>query len=732
MIAKDQIFLKIEVIDEVAVIRINNPGEKVNTLNAVFLEEIESSMKYVNENDAVNSAVFISAKDNCFVAGADINILQSANSIERGEEISRRGQEAFQSIEDCKKPVVAAINGACMGGGVEMALGCHYLIATDNPKTMMACPEILLGLFPAGGAPQRLPRRVGIQKAMDLMLTGRSVRTKQAKKMGMIDQVVSMWGLEKTSIEVARRLASGELKHKDKVSSTSEKMLEGNPAGRALLFSQARSMIKKKTRGLYPAPFACINALEVGVNKGPKAGYEREIKEFGVLTQSAEAKCLISLFFGNTTLKKNAYGKPKKIDLNLAVLGAGQMGAGIGLVSLMKGKELTLKDISNKGLGRGKKVVWDELNRRTMKKAMNSFERDRLMAKVHTQTDVAGFDKLDFIIEAVFEDLDLKHKVIAEVEAVVPEDCVIATNTSAIPISEVAAKAKRPENIVGMHYFSPVHKMPLLEVISHDKNTDEVVGRAVQMGLDQGKTVIVVKDSPGFYTTRVLAALMDESVLVLQEGMDIKKLDNLMKDFGFPVGPVTLFDEVGIDTAAHIADFLAERVGPTLRAVKDPVLNEMSKAGLHGRKSNKGFFLYDDGPSNFATKMFKSKGKEINPKALEILKKYSLKDSNTCTDSEIIQMRLAYRFVNEALRCMDEGVLMSPVDGDIGAVMGLGFPPILGGPFHYIDTMGLETFKTNMDMLKEKFGDRFEVSPILNKYIADGKKFHPEIELTKD
>lgn len=714
MIPNDHEYLKIEQQNEIALIRINRPGEKVNTLNEQFLQEIESCMDYVNREDSIKGAIFISTKKDCFIAGADINILQEADSVEMGEKISRLGQRAFQTIEDCKKPVIGAIHGACLGGGAEFALACHYLIATDHVKTIIACPEILLGVFPAGGAPQRLPKRMSIQKALDLMLTGKNVRAKQAKNIGLIDDLVLPFGLEETAIAVTKKVISGEVKKTEKQLTKQEIALEGNPAGRSILFSQARSLIKKKTRGLYPAPFAIINSVEAGINKGNKMGYETEIKEFGVLTQTPQAKSLISLFFGNTKLKKNQLGKPEKNDLKLGIIGAGQMGAGIGVVSLLKGKELLLKDITDESLGRGKKVIWDILHRRAKKKAMTTFERDRFMAQVHTQVGMEGFDQLDFIIEAVFEDLGLKHKVIAELEEHIADDCVIATNTSAIPIAEVAAKSKRPENIVGMHYFSPVNKMPLLEVIRHEKNTDEVVSRAVQMGLDQGKTVIVVKDSPGFYTTRVLASLMDEAVLLLQEGVDIHKLDSMMKDFGFPVGPVTLFDEVGIDTAAHIADFLGERFGEPLRAVKDPILNEMSAAGLHGRKSGKGFFLYDSQKKNIFSKLVSSKKKQINPEARAILEKYTNKSSANVTDKEVIQMRLAYRFTNEALRCMDEGILASAVDGDIGAVLGLGFPPILGGPFHWIDTMGHDVFKKNLAMLQDKFGDRFKTSEVIN------------------
>lgn len=711
----DQTFLKIEKVGDIAMIRINNPGEKVNTLNKVFLEEIEASMKYVNEDNSVKGAIFISTKQDSFIAGADIKILQEADSIEMGERISRLGQQAFQSIEDCKKPVLAAIHGNCLGGGTEFVLACHYLMATDHPKTVFACPEILLGLFPAGGAPQRLPKRVSIQKSLDLMLTGKTVRAKQARDMGLIDAMVSPWGLEASAIESVTQMINGNLKRVEKKVSNQDKLLEGNPAGRSLLFRQAKSMVKKKTRGLYPAPLALIESVEVGFTQGNAEGYKAEIEKFGKLTQTPQSKNLISIFFGNTKLKKNPLEKPKGKDLKLAVIGAGQMGAGIGLVSLLKGKEVFLKDIQNESLGKGKKIIWDELNKRSKRKIINTFERDRLMAKVHVQKDLSGFEHLDFVIEAVFEDIKLKHRVIAEIEAKVNDHCVIATNTSAIPIAEVAAKSKRPENIVGMHYFSPVNKMPLLEVIRHKGNTDEVVSRAVQMGLDQGKTVIVVSDSPGFYTTRVLASLMDESVLLLQEGVEIQRLETLMKDFGWPVGPVTLFDEVGIDTAAHISDFLSERIGKSLRAVEAPLLNDMAAAGFYGRKAGKGFFLYDEKPKSVMGKIFGSKKKEINPQAMDIIKKHALKSQGKL-DDETIQLRLAYRFANEAVRCLNEGILASPVDGDIGAVLGLGFPPTLGGPFRWIDSLGASKFQSQLEIFKNKFGARFESSKL--------KKFH--------
>ncbi len=701
--------LKTDLIENLAIIRINLEGEKVNTLNQMFLDEIEAVMKRVNEDSSIKGALFISSKPDCFIAGADIKLLQETTSIEMGEKVSRMGQRALQTIENSKKPILAAIHGSCLGGGAEFALACHFRLATDHPKTVFSFPEILLGLFPGAGGTQRLPEKIGIQKSLDLMLTGKNVRAKQAKKICLIDELTRPEDFEATAIKTLKLLIEGKIKPVSKKSSILEVVLESNPIGRHVLFSKTRSVVKKKTRGLYPAPFALIDAVEAGVKGGHARGYLVETEGFGKLLQSNEAKSLISLFFANTKLKKNPFERPEKPDLQIGIIGAGQMGAGIGLVSLLNQKEVTLKDVSDESLNRGKKLIQDEIEKRAERQIISSEEKKKLLSKVHTQKDAQGFEKIDFVIEAVFEDTKLKHRVISEIEEKASSHCIIASNTSAIPIAEIAATSKRPENIIGMHYFSPVNKMPLLEVVRQPANTDAVVSRAVQLGLDQGKTVVVVKDSPGFYTTRVLAALLNESIVLLQEGVDLLEIDRAMKDFGFPVGPITLFDEVGIDTASHISDFFAERFNTNAPV---PLLTALATSGLHGRKSGKGFFLYQ-------TKKAK---KEINPQAAEIISSHRNKKREVSRPE--IQMRLASRFCNEALRCLEEGVLSSVVDGDLAAVFGLGFPPTLGGPFRHVDTLGLAQYQNELEKLQTICGERFQSPKILTLKISQNQKFH--------
>ena len=709
----------------VAVVKFDVPGEKVNTLCTALTDDFRECLDKIDADESIKSVVLMSGKDSCFIAGADIAQLDGCSTSQELQELSQMGQQMMDRVENNKRPFVAAIHGPALGGGLEVALACDYRICTEHKSTNMALPEVQLGLLPGAGGTQRLPRLIGLEKAMPLMLQGKNVKPKQAKRMGLVDGLADPNALEHAAVFAARGLADGSIKmpaKRRKKKDVRAKFLEDTPVGRKIFFDMAKKMVDKQTGGKYPAPYKIMDAAQSGVADGPAKGYATEAAGFGELGMTPEAKSLISVFFGMTEKKKGRFGAPEKKAETVAVIGAGLMGAGIAQVSASQAKcRVLLKDRDAEAASRGEGYVRANLDKRVKRRAMSGFDRDRVMSAIVPLTDAHSSwprhaSHADLVIEAVFEDLALKHKIIGDLEEIVSDDCVIATNTSAIPIADIAAVAKHPERVLGMHYFSPVEKMPLLEIIMHDKTSEEAARVANDVGIRQGKTCIVVKDVPGFYVNRCLGPYLAESMALVTGGVGLLELDAAMKSFGMPVGPITLADEVGVDVASHVGVFLSENLGPRMAdaVATQPVMETMVAQGLLGKKTGKGFFVHGTG---------KKAKKTLNPEAEAIIKQH-VKSTGEKLPVDLIQDRMMARFINEAIMCLQDDIVFSPTDGDVGAVFGIGFPPFHGGPFRYVDAIGSRKYCDMMSGFADKYGEQFAPCDMLKDYAKENKKFH--------
>ncbi|HEX6983409.1 MAG TPA: fatty acid oxidation complex subunit alpha FadJ [Balneolaceae bacterium] len=705
-------YLSTETEDNILIVTLDQPGEKVNKLNEMLITEFEELLQETYKN-SVEGIILISGKENNFIAGADVEMLKNKKAPDEIQELSQTGNELLLNLEYLNIPVIAAIHGSCLGGGLEVAMACHYRVASEHPKTVMGQPEVQLGLLPGGGGTQRLPRLIGIQNALTYILTGKNIYPRKAYKLGLVDELVHKDALLTAAKSAIRKIKEGRFKRKDKRSMT-QKLLESTGTGRSIIFSQARKRAASKSKGNYPAPAKIIDCVEEGYKKGLSAGLALESINFGKLAATKESKAMVNLFFAMQAAKKNPL-KDKAVEVKkIGVLGAGLMGSGIADVSANNGYRVLLKDQDLEAAAGGKKSIWNNLENKRRKRIISSFERDRTAGLVTPAANYDSFKNVDLVIEAVFEDLNIKQSVIKEVEKAIPEKCIFATNTSSLPIHKIAEASARPEQVVGMHYFSPVPKMPLLEIIVTDQTADWVTATAREVGIRQGKYVIVVNDGPGFYTTRILAPFMNEALMLLEEGISIEELDEYMKQFGFPVGPAALFDEVGIDVAAHITEVLSDLfAGRGVNPNRKPT--ELLENGYKGKKNKKGFYRYEQEGS-------KTKKKEPNK---EIYKFFGGSDRKLFKP-KTVQQRMVLTMVNEAAWCLQEEILQNPTDGDLGAVLGLGFPPFLGGPFRYIEQEGTDEIVRQLEDYEQKYGPRFKVAEILKDYASSGKRFHRE------
>lgn len=702
--------------DGIAIVWIDDENESVNTITDAFGAELERAMKQVHDDDKIRGAVLASRKKD-FIVGANIDLLSALPSPAAATAKAKELAAALDGLR--KKPIVAAVHGQALGGGFEIALACSAIVASDDPKTGFGLPEVQLGLLPGANGLLRVADRIGLAGALDLGLTGRTVRAKKAKSMGLVDEVCPAALLIDVAVGRAKALGESKREKKKPAANVTQVLLEKNPLGRAVLFKQAKSKADAKAHGNYPAIPAILHVLETYGAKGWDAAAEVEARRFGELVFTPESRALVSIFRATTALKKDPGVSPEEAAAlgdaklapkteRIAMLGGGLMGGGIAFVSIEKGVDVRLKDRDDDGLGKGLVHVKKLLDGRVKRKRLSKEAAKDVWGRISGTTDYSGFGRAEIVIEAVFEDLALKRRVLAEVEAATGADCIFATNTSSLPIGSIAEGCKRPERVVGMHYFSPVEKMPLLEVVRGEKTAPEVVVKAVALGKRQGKTVIVVNDGTGFYTTRVLAPYLNEAAYLLADGVRIEDIDRALVAWGWPVGPIQLIDEVGIDVGAHVGKITTEAFGARM-APPGPV-SKLLDDDRKGRKNGRGFYEYDE----------KGKRKGVDQSVYALL---GITPGTKLEDSEI-QMRCSLAFVNEAIRAYGDGVVRSPRDGDIGAIFGLGFPPFRGGPFRWVDSEGAEKVLARLRAYEERFGARFEPAPALLELAKKGGKFY--------
>jgi 3-hydroxyacyl-CoA dehydrogenase / enoyl-CoA hydratase / 3-hydroxybutyryl-CoA epimerase len=706
--------VRMDVEDGIAIIRLNDEARPVNVISAALIAEMTRILERLERGEGgVRAAVILSEKKGTWIAGADIDEFKNFTTPADGERASRTGQQLLDRLERLNLPVVAAIDGAALGGGLEVALACTYRMASDSSKTKLGLPEVNLGILPGAGGTQRLPRLIGLAGSLDLMLTGKQLDGRRARSAGFVDEVVPAPILKAQALRAARDLASGKLKPRGGRRKGSPNRLENLFPLRAVIFRKARQGVMDKTHGLYPAPLKLLDVVERGLDRDMDEALALEAKAFGELSVTPQARSLVHLFFATTDAKNDPDlpegTEPKDVD-HVAVVGAGFMGAGIAAVSAEAGMEVRLKDVKPEATARGLKTARDTLVKRAKRRKAKAFEITKIIDRVEPTTEYTGFHTADVVIEAVFEDVSLKHTVFGEIEAHIEEGTVLGSNTSTIPIAKLAEGSNRPEHVIGLHFFSPVEKMPLLEIITHPGTAPWVTATSHAYGKKIGKTPIVVNDSPGFYANRILSPYMAEAALLLEEGVAIEDVDRAMTSWGYPVGPITLYDEVGLDVAQKAGKIMSEAFAERFKPSQ--VIEKMVADSRLGRKNGKGFFKYgDDG-----------KKAGVDDAVYALIGAAPRKPMAR----EEIQDRLGLMMVNEAVRTLEEGVLRSARDGDVGAVLGIGFPPFRGGPFWYIDQTGAAQVLERLRALEAKYGHRFAPAKLLEERARTGEKFFPD------
>lgn len=700
----------------VVTIEFNLQGSSSNVLNAEVMDEFECLLDELQDLPDIQGGIFISMKASHFIVGADIQMLSDVHTLEQGAALSQRGQAIFQRIESLRWPLVAAVHGNCLGGGFELVLACRGCVCSDDESTVFAVPEVQLGLLPGAGGTQRLLQRLGLLSAAPYLLTGKKIRSRQAKKLGLVQDCVPQANLHLAAQKVLRQLNDAPRKRTVVwYTALLEWMLKHQAGLRKYVINQLRRRSQRQSKGLYPALPEILNVVETYYRDGVAAGFNAEANAFARLLLTPQSRALRHLFqltVQNKSLYKDALSEASfNAVQSVAVLGAGLMGSGIAYVSTVKAKALTrVKDVSLSSALQAYRYSWRLLQSAVRRKQLHYEDAKQAMTRLSICDHWRGLAQADLFIEAIFEQLSIKQETFTQIEQVAKADAIFASNTSSIPIRQIASVCKHPERVIGLHYFSPVERMPLVEIVVTPETSEQTLLRCVEFVRRQGKYFVVVQDAPGFYTSRILAPYLNEAALLLQEGAAIEQIDQALEVIGFPIGPLALLDEVGLDVAGKIVPVLQQAYPDRMMAAE--ALDTLLQQQRYGKKSQKGFYVYRSGASK------KSRQSDKSVYAI-------LGVTASAVTVEDIQQRCLLQMLIEAIYCLEEQVIQSVEAGDLAAVMGLGFPPCLGGPFYYADQLGGSNLLAQLDQMQQRYGDRFKAPALLRKMVDEGLSFYP-------
>jgi 3-hydroxyacyl-CoA dehydrogenase/enoyl-CoA hydratase/3-hydroxybutyryl-CoA epimerase len=712
----------------IAWVVLNNRTKSVNVIDAEFVEDLNTILDVIEEltnpKPNVKLVIFASTKKNSFVVGADINNIYGVLDNKLAEAGSRRLQALFDRVNALRVPTVAAINGDALGGGLELALACKYRFVIDTKKAILGLPEVKLGVIPGAGGTVRLPKIIGLQQSLGIILAGSSVSPKTAKELGLVDLVLPaqdrfqgenrfLWNIRRAAVE---RLDRGITKTNYKPKTIKDMILDTTWVGRKVVANMALKNLDKQTKGKYPAPYAALESVIYSTKEPNQRALHLEAQLFGRMAVTAESKNLIAIFNlmeGSKKIPPRLNAKPLPLNY-VTVIGAGVMGSGIAQLALSKGYNVYMKDIKDEFVERGMSVIKGILEGQVKRGRLTTEEMKTRLSRLKAGTSYDLVSTADIVIEAAVEKMDLKKQVLKDCENA-NSNIIFATNTSTLSINELATASKNPSRVIGMHFFNPVHKMPLVEIIVGKDTSSLVTATIYGMALKLGKTPIIVKDGPGFLVNRILGVFMLEAAgrMFAQEGGDLEQIDNVLMEWGFPMGAFRLMDEVGIDVGAHSGKTLTV-LGDRFNLPGENTTEAMVSKGYLGKKTGKGFYIYESG-----------KKPVVNHEGIkEVFPIYDSQNRKKFAPNDIVD-RCVLLMVNEAAMILEEGIAACPEDVDIGMVFGTGFAPFRGGLLNYVDQRGVKVVVKRLNELQQRYGDRFKPAPLLMRMALKDEKFYP-------